>query len=116
MPANIKFLSDFIFLLIFKDFMTGLIFIDSQTGRYFLRFQITICETLKKRKSDKKQVFADIVCFDLSYHSEKKREIQTGENYVHQALSKVFVFYTYSSHQEIIFVQKIYIVSIDQKP
>ena len=31
-------------------------------------------ETLKKMKSDKKQVFADIVCFDLIYHSEKKRE------------------------------------------
>ena len=25
-------------------------------------------------KSDKKQVFADIVYFDLVYHSEKKRE------------------------------------------
>ena len=31
-------------------------------------------ETLKKKKSDKKQVFADIVYFDLIYHSEKKRE------------------------------------------
>ena len=31
-------------------------------------------ETLKKMKSDKKQVFADIVYFDLIYHSEKKRE------------------------------------------
>ena len=31
-------------------------------------------ETLKKMKSDKKQVFADIVCFYLIYHSEKKRE------------------------------------------
>jgi hypothetical protein len=31
-------------------------------------------ETLKKKKSDKKQVFADIVYFDLIYHSEKKGE------------------------------------------
>jgi hypothetical protein len=58
--------------------MIGLIFIDSQTGSdkflYFLRFQIIMFETLKKMKSDKKQVFADIVYFDLIYHSEKKRE------------------------------------------
>ena len=77
MSANIKFLSDFIFL-IFKELMIGLIFIDSQTGSdkfwYFLRFQIIMLETLKKMKSDKKQVFADIVYFDLIYHSEKKRE------------------------------------------
>ena len=46
-------------------------------------------------KSDKKQVFADIVYFGLIYPSEKKREIQTGENHVHQGLSKVFVFFTY---------------------
>jgi hypothetical protein len=25
-------------------------------------------------KSDKKQLFTEIVCFDLIYHSEKKRE------------------------------------------
>ena len=31
-------------------------------------------ETLKQMKSDKKQVFADIVYFDLIYPSEKKRE------------------------------------------
>jgi hypothetical protein len=31
-------------------------------------------ETFKKMKSDKKQVFADIVYFDLISHSEKKRE------------------------------------------
>ena len=31
-------------------------------------------ETLKKLNSDKKQAFADIVYFDLIYHSEKKRE------------------------------------------
>ena len=48
-------------------------------------------------KSDQKQLFADIVCFDLIYHLETKREIQTGENHVHQGLSKVFVLYTYSS-------------------
>ena len=58
--------------------MIGLIFIDSQTGSdkflYFLRFQIIMFETLKKMKSDKKQVFADIVYFDLIYPSEKKRE------------------------------------------
>ena len=41
---------------------------------YFLRFQIIMFETLKNMKSDKKQLFADIVCFDLIYHSEKKRE------------------------------------------
>ena len=53
-------------------------------------------ETLKKMKSDEKQVFADIVCFDLIYHSEKKRENSNRGNHVHQGLSKVFVFYTYS--------------------
>jgi hypothetical protein len=31
-------------------------------------------ETIKTLKSDKKQIFADIICFDLIYHSEKKRE------------------------------------------
>jgi hypothetical protein len=41
---------------------------------YFLRFEIIMFETLKKMKSDKKQAFAYIVCFDLIYHSEKKRE------------------------------------------
>ena len=40
---------------------------------YFLRFQIIMSETLKKMKSHKNQVFSDIVCFDLIYHSEKKR-------------------------------------------
>ena len=41
---------------------------------YFQRFQIIIFETLKKRKSDKKQVFADIVDYDLIYQPEKKKE------------------------------------------
>jgi hypothetical protein len=39
---------------------------------YFQRFQIIMFETLKKMKSDKKQVFADV--FVLIYHSGKKRE------------------------------------------
>ena len=62
-------------------------------------------ETLKNMKSDKKQLFVDIVCFDLIYHSEKKWEIQTGENHVHQGFSKVFVFYTYSGLYSILFFQ-----------
>ena len=45
-------------------------------------------ETLRNMKSDQ-QLFADLVCFDLIYHSEKKRE-----NHVHQGLSKVFAFYS----------------------
>ena len=62
--ANICFCLIFFFLS-FKELMIGLIFIDSQTGSdkfwYFLRFQIIMFETLKQMKSDKKQVFADIV-------------------------------------------------------
>ena len=56
----------------------------------------------KKMKSDKNLIFADIVYFGLIYTSEKKRKIQTGENHVHQGLSKVFVFYTYSRHYFVI--------------
>jgi hypothetical protein len=48
-------------------------------------------------KSDKKQVFADIVYFDLVYHSEKKRENSNGTKDVRQGLSKVFVIFTYST-------------------
>ena len=64
-------------------------------------------------KSDKKQVFADIVCFDLIYHLEIKREIQTRENHVHQGLSKVFVFYTYSRwHPRLIFHYLIFATNV----
>ena len=31
-------------------------------------------------------------------HQKRRGEIQTGENHVHQGLSKVFVFYTYSRY------------------
>ena len=41
-------------------------------------------------KSDKKQLFADIVCFDLIIQ-KRRGKIQTGKNHVHQGLSKVFV-------------------------
>ena len=50
-------------------------------------------ETLKKLKSDKKQVFADIVCFDLIYHSEKKRE---NSNRGHKMSTKVCQRFLYS--------------------
>ena len=53
--------------------MIGLIFI-SDTFWYFLIFQIFTFETWKKLKSDKKQVFADIVDYDLIYQPEKKKE------------------------------------------
>ena len=32
-------------------------------------------------KSDQKQLFADIVCFDFIYHSEKKRENSNVGNF-----------------------------------
>ena len=68
--------------------MIGLIFIDSQTES--AKISNNFFETLKKRKSDKKQVFADIVCFDLIYQSEKKRgKFKHGTKYVCQDLSKV---------------------------
>jgi hypothetical protein len=49
-------------------------------------------ETLKKIKSDKKQVFADIVYFDLIYHSEKKRE---NSNRGQKMSAKVFQKFLY---------------------
>ena len=53
-------------------------------------------KNFKKMKSDQNLIFADIVYFSLIYPSEKKREIETWENHVHQGLSKFFVFYTFS--------------------
>ena len=49
-------------------------------------------------KSDKKQVFADIVYFDLIYPSEKKRKNSNRG----QKMSKVFVFFTYSNFWPIV--------------
>ena len=64
MSANIKFLSDFIFLN-FQRTHDGIDIYRFPNGKgkiwYFLRFQIIMIETLKEMKSDKKQVFGDIV-------------------------------------------------------
>ena len=73
----------FHFFKIFKELMIGLIFIDSQTGsRYLLTSFVLIWFTIQKRRG----------------------KIQAGDNHVHQGLSKVFVFYTYSSDIVIIWM------------
>ena len=76
--------------------MIGLISIDSHTGGdkfwYFLIFQIFMFETWKKMKSDKKHVFADIVYFDLVYHSEKKRENSNRGQKMSAKVSQRFLY------------------------
>ena len=81
MSANIKFLSDFIFL----NFQRTHDRID------IYRFPN------RKIKSDKNRYL--LTLFSLIWFTIQKRrgKIQTGEYHVHQGLSKVFVFYTYST-------------------
>ena len=58
--------------------MIGLIFMDSHTGSdkflIFSNISNFYVWNLKENEIRQKQVFADIVYFDLIYHSEKKRE------------------------------------------
>ena len=53
-----------------------------------------------KKKLNQTKTWCFLTLFILVWFTHRKRrgEIQTGENNVHQGLSKVFVFYTYSSN------------------
>jgi hypothetical protein len=63
-------------------------------------------ETLKKMKSDKKQVFADIVCFDLIYHSEKKRENSNRGQKMSAKICQKFLYCDFTlDHRNINFIK-----------
>ena len=96
MSANIKFLSDFIFLNFQRTHDRIDIYRFPNRKWYFLRFQTIWFETLKKWNQTENRYL--LTLFVLIWFTIQKRrgKIQTGENYVHQGLSKVFLFYTYS--------------------
>ena len=119
MSANIKFLSDFIFLNFQRTHDRIDIYRFPNKKGYFLRFQIIMFETLKQMKSDKNRYL--LTLFVLIWFTIQKRrgKIQIGEIHVHQGLSKVFVFYTYSNHPVVRFwvkYQKLSKVEIIQIP
>ena len=75
MSANIKFLSDFIFLNFQRTHDRIDIYRFPNRKWYFLRFQINLFETLKNMKSDKKTVICwhCLFWFDLPFRKEERK-------------------------------------------
>ena len=97
---NVSKYQVFVWFPFFKDLMIGLIFIDSHTGSdklwYFLIFQIFMFETWKKWNETKTGIcWHCLFWFGLPFRKEEWKFKQGTKN-IHQGLSKVFVFFTYS--------------------
>ena len=82
---------DFLLKIVGNPFFT--IFFRFSTNK-ILRF---VFPNFCQRKPNIKQTLIFKVC---RTHQKRRGKIQTGENHVRQGLSKVFVFFTYSSRSE----------------
>ena len=71
--------------------------ITSCLGIYKYQSYHEFFENLKKWNQTKTWYLLTLFILVWFTHQKRRGKIQTGENHVHQGLSKVFVFYTYSS-------------------